>query len=637
MTVVILRLRGLKVAAAADAADELLSDRDRYPCLDRTLVVDDMAALVSHAEVFQSLLTSRRLSHVLCVAVGPRDTRSPARPPGHGQTDSRPMRIPPDISSSRGSAVLWVSDPRGVEWRLSAAANADGHTGTPADGLECLVDVLSADDVYDRVLKLVVDMQDGVASPGLHLADADDETAAFAAALTIAIGRITGAGSGAAGGAETPFASLLPGATGAASLEREGELESYRDRINAAASVTSAAIAKSGGHLFRKAPPDLRGDVVAIGNDLRAFRDQVSALFTQAHAAGEPTGAQRAAMTAAGVRLPPAFASQNSGSPANQPGSGRSPVRLAVTQAIKSGDTLPRVMRRLTLTTQQLKHSGSAAYLPELNRICPPGLLNRLASPAERPSGKAVQAWRRELGLTEASTAADGLAALIVNVATREWSGSAAVSDEVSRTRIALDGAGKKLADYAATVTAPPATGARAARRTRLSDVLMPILHDLVDNVIGAESAEASSSGREAFERASDSTESLITKWVQHAAENGATARPSFATSSVHDDGYAGDELTTLKETLLHDPVQQMWQLCQPDDLGVLDVTQAPRVVAFASRMDKEALGDNLPDTMTLTASGSHAGLLRLVPLRPGTVRTDDTDDDPGAATGLVS
>jgi hypothetical protein len=635
MTTVILRLRGLDVTAAMDAANRLLADRETYPHLDRTLIVDDVSTLGTHAAVFQALLSSRRLDRVLCIATGPRGPRSPGDVPGPGPAEGQGIRIPPNIGSSQGSAVLWVSDPRGIDWRLSAAANADGHTGSSEDGLECLVDVLSADDVYDKVLKLVRGMRDGVASPGLHLAEADDEGAAFAAALALAVARLTAAGTGAALGAETPFTSLLPGATGMASLAEGGELASYRDKITSAAAAIEAALARPVGGLFRKAAPDVRDQIVAIGSDLLAFRDRVSRLFSEAHAVGDPTQTQRAAVTAAGVRLPVLLGSHDPGGRTDQPDSDQSPVRRSVTTAIRSGDTLPRVMRRLNLTAQQLKQAGSATYLPEVDKICPPGLLSQLASPAERPPGKpAVDAWRTGLGLAQATIAAEDLAALITTVATREWSGCAAVAGEVSRTRIALDGVGKLLADHAAAVTTPDAGGARAARRARLGETLMPVLYDLVDSVIAAESVEPSSGGQDAFERAEHKTAELIAAWSEHVAGHGATSRPPFATSTVTDHLYAGDDIATLRETLLHDPAQRMWQLCEPDDLGVLDVSQAPQLVAFASRMDKDALGENLPDDMTWTASGRHAGLLRLVPLRPGTVRTDD---EPGRSPERTS
>lgn len=637
MTVVILRLSGLDPITAMAEADKLLSARDRYPYLDRTLVVDDTRALAGHAGVFERLLKSRRLDHMLCVAVGPRDPRAPVPAPGQDLADSQRIRVPANIGGGQGSAVLWVSDPRGIDCRLSAAANADGHIGTPEDGLESLVEVLSVDDVYDKVLELVRDMRDGVASPGLHLADGDDEAAAFSAALAMAIARLTAAGSGPAAGAETAFPWLLPGATGMANLAQGGELASYRDQVAMAAAAAVTALAKRASGLFRKAPPDATDDVIAVGNALHAFRDRVSRLLAEAQAPGELTEAQRAAVVMAGVQLPASL-----GGPAPDAGTGQrdsdpSPVRRAVAEAIRSGDTLPRVMRRLNLTVQQLKHAGSAAYLPEVDSACPPGLLSLLAAPPQRPQGKsAAEAWRRGLGLTEATAAADALAALVVRAATREWSGSATMADEVARTRIALDGVGKMLAEHAAATVTPDIGGARAARRARLGDTLTPILCDLVDKVIAAESVAPSSGGQDVFERAKDQTAGLLGQWERHAAGNGATSPPPFATSAVYDHVHAGDDIATLRETLRYDPAERMWQLCEPDDLGVLDMAQAPRVVAFASRMDKDALGDNLPEDITWTASGSHAGLLRLVALRRGTVRVE-SDGEPGGPAELAS
>ncbi len=630
MTVVVLSLSGLDAAGAMSSAEQVLSQRAAYPFLDRTLIVDDTSALISHAGVFERLLRSRRLEHVLCVAVGPSNPHLPGHARPGDAADSRQIRIPPNISNSRGSAVLWVGDPRGIDCRLSAAAIADGHTGSATDGLGFLVEVLSADNVFDKVLDLVRDMPGGAASPGLRLADADDESAAFTAALALAIGRLTGPGAGTAVAAGTPFAALLPGATGMASLVPGGDLATGRDRIASAAGTVSAALARPSGGFLRKAAPDARGDVIAIGNDLSALRDRVTRLLGEAHAPGEPNPAQHAAVTAAGVSLPASLDGTVSGAQ-DRPDAAPTLVRRTVADAIRGGATLPQVIKRLNLTAQQLKHAGSAAYLPEVDKACPVELLHRLAGPAQRPPGKAAaDGWRHGLGLAEAAAAADDLAALVIRVATREWSDAVAVADEVSRTRIALDGVSQKLVEGTAATEAAAVSGARAARRARLSDTLAPILFDLADKVIAAESATPSSGGQEAFERAQDKTAELITDWTRHAAENGATSRPWFTTAAGHDRAHADDDLATLREALRGDPVGPMWQLCEPADLGVLDTTQPPRVVAFASRMDKEELGRGLPDEMTWTSTGSHAGLLRLVALRSGTVRA--VDESAGSA-----
>ena len=626
MTVEVLWLSGLDVVEATEAANRLLRDIEHHPNLGRTLVIDDTAALVDHAGIYKRLLTSVRLKRLLCVALGP---LGPQGPEGRNPQ----IRIPANISSRLGSAVLWVSDPRGIDWRLSAAAIANGHAGSPASGLDYLVGVLSVDEVFDQVLATMVsDVRNGVASPGLRLAGADDEAASFAAALAVAIERLTGPGSGLAAGAEKPFVSLMPSSFGTVDLAEGGELAAYRDRIAAAAGAISGALAKPRGGLLRKGVPDVRDRVIAIGRDLRAFRDRVARLFTEADSAGDLTEAQRGQVTAAGVRLPdpPPLTTPD----ADRQDANRSVVSRAAVEAIRSGDTLPRVARRLNLTGQQFIHKGSASYLPEVEKTYAADLLDRLASPAPQPSGKAgPDGWQRELGLGDAADAADGLAALVITVARKEWSGGAAVAEEITRIRIALDGIGRKLAEHAAQGATVNAGGARGTRLARLSESLIPILCDLVGTALAAEAATPSAGGQEAYERAQAKTGDLIAIWTAHAARNGATSPPPFAKSVVPDHTYADDNMAAIREALRHDPRQEMWQLCGPDDVSLLDVAGSSRVVAFAPRLTKDALGVSLPPDTTWTRLGSYAGLIRLVPLRSGATQVEWTDPDDPADT----
>jgi hypothetical protein len=617
MTVVILRLSGLDAAEAMEAANELLSARDKHPVLRRTLVIDDTVALIDHTRVYQRLLTARRLERLLCVALGPLGPEGPG-----GQSPQ--LRVPPNISSRQGSAVLWVSDAQGIDWRLSAMAIADGHRGSSVNGLDYLLEVLSVDDVYDTVLRTMVEqVPDGVASPGLKLAGADDAAASFAAALVLAIRRLTGSGLGLAAGTEVPFASLQPTASWTVDLAEDGQLAAYRDRVIDSAGAITEALAKPRGGLLRKGGPDVRDDVIATGKDLHAFRDRVVGLFTEAQSAGELTETQRSRVTAAGVLLPtpPPVTARNADNQTAGADGGRSIVSRTVDQALRSGDTLPRVIRRLTLTGQQLKHKGSASYLPDVENACPSSLLGRFASPAPRPPGKAgAEAWQRGLGLEEAARAAASLADLVIAVARKEWSGGATVADEVSRTRIALDGISKRLADHADAAGTPAVSSARASRLARLSESLTPFLYDLVDKVLAAESATPSSGGQEAYERAQDKTGGLLAEWREEATKNGPLSPPPFATSVVHDHTYADDDIAAIREALLHDPRQEMWQLCGPDDIGALNAAESPQVVAFAPLPTKNVLGRVLPPDMKdmkWTTSGSHAGLIRLVPLRP--------------------
>jgi hypothetical protein len=80
------------------------------------------------------------------------------------------------------------------------------------------------------------------------------------------------------------------------------------------------------------------------------------------------------------------------------------------------------------------------------------------------------------------------------------------------------------------------------------------------------------------------------------------------------------DDLARVREALSYPAAAEMWQLCGPEDLGVLDVSVPPLTVRFAPRLLGAALAGLLPEQPVWTSSGSFAGLLRLVPLRPGVV-----------------
>ena len=483
MTVEILRLSGLRGAEAEQAASTLLADFRSHPDLSRLLVIDDTAALIGHSVVYERLLTSHRLDHLLCVAVGPRGG------------DSRELRFPGNIGGGQGSPVLWVSDPHGIDWRLAASAIAVGHSGNSASGLHHLIELLSVDDVFDRVCENVRYVPGGVASPGLRLAGADDEAASFAAALVMAIGRLTGPGSGLAPVDNEPFTALQGARPGIANLAEDGEIPRYRDHVIASAASASDALTQLAGiaGLLGLSQPGVRAPLMEVGSALDAFRGRVARLLKDAHAPGGLTDKQLGQVKAAGVRLqdPPAAVTEGmpgdgTDSGAAETGSGRSAVYGAIAEALRGGDPLPRVARRLNLTASALNRGGSASYLPEVDQVCPPALVRRLAEPPSPPrpwrwwlpaagalaaalgalaavwnvaAGVAVgvlallvgvaaavwswraqvSAWRRQLALDEAVHSADALAGLVITVAAREWSGGKVTPDEITRARIALE------------------------------------------------------------------------------------------------------------------------------------------------------------------------------------------------------
>jgi hypothetical protein len=615
MTVEILRLSVLPGKEAEQAANTLLDLRSGPPDLRRLLVLDDTALLVEHASVFERLVTARRVEDLLCVAVGP-------RPVGPRPGDTRMLRLPGNLGGTQGSGVLWVGDPDGIDWRVGAAAVALGHPAGSVSGLDRLVELLRVEEIFDRVHNIFTTTMPGrVASPGLRLAGADDEAATFAAALAVAIRRLTDPGPG----TEGPFAALLPAQADGATLADGGSLARYRDEVDESVGAAAEALAKLGGlsGRFRRGEAEVREHVIEAGAALADLRDMVVRLFQDANSMGELTENQRRLVLAAGIRLRPPAAPAPPGA-ATGPAATQSPAYRAIAEAIRGGDGLPLVIRRLTMTERELKRRGSASYLAEVGQRCPPSLLSRLENPGtSRPATRRAAAEaRHELGLDAAIRAAAGLLELVAVVASREWSPAVMAPGELARVRIALDGVRKTLTDYAQ-AAGGVASGARGARLSRLGESLTPVLCDLVLRVLAAESTSPSASGHEAFETAQDKAAALLADWTRQVQADGVSARPPFAVSGVHEVTlYSGDDdVPEVKEALLYRPGQEMWQLCAPEDLSALDVAAPPQAVWFAPRLNKDVLVGTVPaDAVVWTSSGAQAGLLRLVPLRPGLV-----------------
>ena len=454
-----------------------------------------------------------------------------------------------------------------------------------------------------------------VASPGLRLAGAEDEAATFAGALAVAICRLTEPGPGLDG----PLPALLPSATVGASLADRGELSRCRADVVDSVNAAAAALAKlaSIGGVFRRGHVSVHDHLVEAAVALSDMRNQVADLLQDADATGELTDNQHRRVLAAGVSFP-AAAPAASSQPAVPGASLPSPVYQTIADALRAGDTLALVTKRLMMTERELKRRGSANYLPEVERRCPASLLSRLADAPRPPKHANVSELLRELGLDEATKAASALTDLVVTVANREWSSTVAAPGEVTRARIALDGITKALIDHACAARRYR-QGARGARLARLGETLAPIMCDLMLRVLAAESASPSAGGQEAFDHARDRAVGLLAEWTRHAHANGVLSQPPFTTLSAHQVPYAGeDDVTEIKEAILYEPREMMWQLCAPDDLSVLDAAVVPQVVEFAPRLNKAILDVALPPQTVWTSSGSYAGLLRLVPLRAG-------------------
>lgn len=623
MTVEVLRLSDLEADDALKATDRLLDHKAGGPLrLRRLLVLDDADRLVEHERAYRRLETGRRVANTLCVAAGPLAAADGA------------LALPESLGGSQGIGVIWVGDELGVDWRF-AAPIADGHAGGRVSGLGHLVELLQDDDLFTRVHEAVRERIPGkVASPGLWLAGADAEDEAFAAALALSVSRITQPGQGTAG----PFAGLLPMAAGGATLAPGGRLARDRNEVAEWSDAAAKALEKSGGlgRLFGRGDGGARGHAIEAGVVLGGLRDLVSHLLRDANAnPGDGlTAHQHQLIQAAGIQFPPAAATGIGGAEAE------SLVYREVAAAIEGGDTLPFVAGRLQATERGLERRGSASYLPEVELRCPRQLLDRLANPPQRQARPAAGGAQDEIPVDDARRAADALAELVIAVANLEWSPLTPSAAEVSRVRIALSVMTKALpaATSAAGANGKTGSGARRAWVSGHAESLRPVLYALVLRVAAAAGSARGATGMQSRTAASELTGRLLKQWNEHVHDHGISDAPPFAAESgvevapleMNESGAA-----EIRDAVAYAAEREMWQLCMPGDLDLLDLSAPPSAVRFAPRQNREVLAGTVPLETVWTSSGSYAGLLRLIPVQDSfvTARWHDADGDnqPGA------
>jgi hypothetical protein len=607
MTVNRLSLFGL----TDDEADQAVQALFEHPRLERVLVDDDVGLLGKHEASYQRLITSYRVHALLCVAVGPR-----------AGSDGK-LCLPEFLAGVQGYGVLWVGDRVGIDWRPAANPVANRHMGA-CDGLDQLVDLLQADEVFDRVHQAFESgVQGKVASPGLRLAGADDEAATFAAALAVASDELCGTGPGTDG----PYPGLLPAAAGGARLDDNGPAARYRDEVVTAAAGAAKALEEVTGlrGRLRRGNGRLPGQLVELRAALADLRELVIRLLQEAHTLGQPNDNQRQLVLWAGIRFEVPESS-----------AARSSISRTISDAIRGGETLTVVARRLARTEREVGRHGSGSYLPEVDKVCPPGLLDRIADHSPRGSlqGIGVAEARKLLGIDDAKHSAQALVELLIRVANREWSPATPSPGDLAGARIALDGIGAALTEH----TGCDVSKARGARLARLGDLLLPVLRDLVLRCATDEAAAPSQGGQEAFQAAHRRAETLLSEWLKQVQANGVNAIPLFATSPRYQGlpGIVEDDVAEIKEALLYPPGGEMWQLCAPGDIRVLESRTSPQVVRFASRLNKEALAGTLPTgEIDWTTSGSYAGLLRLIPLQSRFIDSSGGGNSSPPAAGM--
>jgi hypothetical protein len=401
----LLRLSGMSAREAVGAAEAKLNDRS-VADLSSLLVIDDTIALPDHGDAFECLLTSGRLRHLICISVGP-----PARPDY--------MPIPGSISAGRGSAVLWVGDQLGVDCNLDAAAVALIRPDGSTSAVRQLTELLTSTEVFDRVRELCEQVPNGVACPGLRLAEAEAGTADFPAALTSAIQRLTQSQADRNVPSADPFPGLLETYAGGQRLDDGGQLRAAEHRCRSEAEEADIALMELAG-LPGLLPPGqalaaARDRAAAAGNALTSLRALVAQLLEDGNAIDGLTDRQRRRLRQAGILLADRDSDSRLASGAGTGVADRSEqeaVSACISTGLQRPGGLPQTEGQLAATERLLKPRGSRTYLPQIDQCCPPELSRRLLHP---PPFTPLPSWLPAAGALAA--AGGGLAGIIMGLA----------------------------------------------------------------------------------------------------------------------------------------------------------------------------------------------------------------------------
>ncbi|MGP4024035.1 hypothetical protein [Actinomadura sp. 3N407] len=120
----------------------------------------------------------------------------------------------------------------------------------------------------------------------------------------------------------------------------------------------------------------------------------------------------------------------------------------------------------------------------------------------------------------------------------------------------------------------------------------------------------------------------LIDAWESAVEQGLAVDTLPFVTDARPATLIGGEDLPHLTEQVSYDPAGEMWQLCAPGDLGLLDAAPEPRTVRFGPRPAGDGAG--YPPGTVLVSSSAHCGVLRLVPLHAQVVEWTWTEDESG-------
>ncbi|MFF4240686.1 hypothetical protein ACFYYL_32840 [Actinomadura geliboluensis] len=237
--------------------------------------------------------------------------------------------------------------------------------------------------------------------------------------------------------------------------------------------------------------------------------------------------------------------------------------------------------------------------------------------------------WGDETGLDRAEAALQDMRHLLGGAVT-DWARlnrRLDVVDELNAVRQALAGVREELVERAAKLDADD-HGRPARSPLRYPEAVQCWLGDLVAEAVrGAPHGER---GEQAGPHVREAARRLLDGW-EHAVERGhAPEAAPFVTDARPVPLIDAEDLAFAAEQAGHDPAGEMWQLCAPEDLALLDTAPEPRAVRFAPRSAGGA--GALPAGTVAVPSAAHCGVLRLVPLHAGVVEWTWSEEDDGGS-----
>ncbi len=558
----------------------------RFIDVGRVLVIDDAATFARHAPAYQHLVVAPTIGKLLCLTVG-----APADPTAIDL---------PKAATSRNAAVLWVGDPRGVAWHLGLTTTtklAEGGADPDGSGtLAELADTLAEPPVFDRVFGAISELDGHVAAAALLPA------VRWPALDLMRLAEEQVAGGGPAGIVEVLDPDLR---------QLLIDLWSYAPAVARCERLLTEAEEAT-----RRLPR-----VPGIGGR-RAWRAVTEA--GQACAELGPAGSPWA-----DVRFPGTMATKLR--EPEQAASMWHPAALLPLLALGCGLVALVPPWGVALAAWAVVLAAAAllsAALPGLGHSLPSrraAALVAAATTVGATAGAAAAATAHALNhlgippvAADAASAAVGAAVLIATAftwwhrATRRWIDGLPLDE----ARTVLKGIPLAIANRGVMVLSEAADSWYRAQQRRLVTWWFSARRTMRVRILG-EVAELFKLPKPAGPPPPETTEA--------AAEDGA------AVAATEDLAATVQAITGSAAQLLASTAadEDFRQLTAPEQLPLLDGTpQTARLVVFAPAAAQEALTDAvaegvLTNDVAWTATGENVGVIRLVPVRPGLLRSN--------------